>query len=303
VTYPIAGPPTPAYPSVWRDPTDVVGKRVGAFVLDLLPALLIVAGLFAFYATKRDYGSPEAAQRECTTINNNTDNGAVCLPIGTKTWVVSQSEVGGMALAVVGYWFIDSALLTGLVGYSLGKGLVGLRVIKQSDGSLAGIGRSTLRSVGWVVDAAPYCIPLLVGFIVSSTTKGHRRVGDMWARTLVVDKRDVGHPPAVPGLTMPMPAPMAWAPGGWPVTPPPPGPWQQPAPTEWQQPAPGPWQQPAPTTWQPPAQASGPSPVAPQPGVDTPLWDEARGTYIQFDPDDGRWLQWDTVAQQWVPIV
>ena len=58
-----------------------------------------------------------------------------------------------------------------------------------------------LRTVLWVVDAPPYCVPL-VGFITGVTTVGHRRVGDMVAKTYVVGRRDAGEPVVVPGAVV-----------------------------------------------------------------------------------------------------
>jgi hypothetical protein len=43
-------------------------------------------------------------------------------------------------------------------------------------------------------------------------------------------------------------------------------------------------------------------PIAGTPGVDAPLWDDARDAYIQWDPEIARWVQWDEAAQQWRPI-
>jgi hypothetical protein len=41
----------------------------------------------------------------------------------------------------------------------------------------------------------------LVGFIVALTSRGHRRVGDMAAKTFVVGGQYMGYPVAVPGMT------------------------------------------------------------------------------------------------------
>jgi hypothetical protein len=43
-------------------------------------------------------------------------------------------------------------------------------------------------------------------------------------------------------------------------------------------------------------------PAAGTPGVDAPLWDDARDAYIQWDPEIARWVQWDETARQWRPI-
>jgi hypothetical protein len=38
------------------------------------------------------------------------------------------------------------------------------------------------------------------------------------------------------------------------------------------------------------------------PGVDAPLWDADRSTYIQWDPELSLWVQWDNATQRWFPI-
>jgi hypothetical protein len=43
-------------------------------------------------------------------------------------------------------------------------------------------------------------------------------------------------------------------------------------------------------------------PISGAPGVDAPLWDDARDAYIQWDPEINRWVQWNETAQEWRPI-
>src|SRR3546814_18146228 len=74
------------------------------------------------------------------------------------------------------------------------------------DGRAPGLGKALLRWVLWVLDGFPYVLPL-VGGIVALTTVGHRRVGDMAAKTFVVDRGAMGSPIVVPGLTAPPPPP------------------------------------------------------------------------------------------------
>ena len=59
---------------------------------------------------------------------------------------------------------------------------------------------------------------------------------------------------------------------------------------------------------QPEAQDTAPTmpphpPVpAPRPGVDAPMWDDARDTYIQWDPELEEWMMWSETDSRWVPI-
>jgi len=38
------------------------------------------------------------------------------------------------------------------------------------------------------------------------------------------------------------------------------------------------------------------------PGIDAPLWDPERNTYIQWDPERDEWMQWSTEYDLWLPI-
>lgn len=68
---------------------------------------------------------------------------------------------------------------------TVGKMLLGIRVVRESTGRLPGLGGVALRSVLCVADGvASY----LMSFIVVLASPRRRRLGDMVARTLVVRK-------------------------------------------------------------------------------------------------------------------
>jgi hypothetical protein len=100
------------------------------------------------------------------------------------------------ALSLLNRWVLQA-----LTGASIGKHLVGLRVVR-ADGRIAGAGRILLRELLLGVDAA---IGGMVGLIAVLTTRSHQRVGDLAASTYVVRRADVGQPVALP----PRPAPVA----------------------------------------------------------------------------------------------
>lgn len=277
------------------DPTNVVGKRIGAWILDLVVYLILA---FAFSSITGgvemqtyDATSQEAAefycdawQEEndgfCGTTSNNGEHSAMTIkggPGGLLFWA------GHLAAY---------ALVQGLAGGSLGKLAVGLRVVDEN-GQVAGIGRSFVRTIAWILDAITCAIPVIGGVLLVST-KGHRRLGDMIAGTYVVDKDAVGQP-VTPGIS-PNPGQGAWGtPGagsGWPAA----GPGGFPgSPTTG-----NPW---TPSAGSPPP---GPGPVAPSSfgggNGEGPTWDPARNAYIQYDRDQGRWLQWDDNLKTWSPI-
>ena len=375
----------PTYAPV-HDPTAVMGRRFGAWIIDFVIGAILVLVLLLSFATRDSYGTASRAQSVCNDINDNVDN-YLCVPADTDVFLWKDTDIGIVFLIGLGYWFLNDAVLTGITGFSIGKGIVGLRVVRQRDGRLAGFGRSVGRWAMWIADWAPFCIPI-VGLVTANASKGHRRVGDMVAGTFVVDKRQVGLVPNVAGVNATAPTqavgyPGAYGPPPWPGAPgggappvpggyppawgtPPPAPWGAPqtppapwgapqTPPAWGTPPPAPWGAPAaPPPWsqpapQPPPDPSGagpmwapppapePTPAAPDwappgpieptavqsivgeapteqlpaitpphatggPGIDGPLWDDARDAYIQWDPDINRWVQWDDATRQWHPL-
>jgi uncharacterized RDD family membrane protein YckC len=382
----------PTYAPVY-DPTAVMGRRFGAWIIDFMIGAILMFALFLAFAEQHQFASTAQSQSYCDSIN--AGNEYVCGESAGTAFILKYEDGWIILLVGAGYWILNDAVLTGLAGFSIGKGIVGLRVVRQSDGQLAGFGRSFARWAMWIADIMPCGVPL-VGLITANASKGHRRVGDMVASTLVVDKHHVGTPPQVAGLTTgahPFPPAYTGAPGfppspaypgagypgapgmptypgpsGYPGTPGSPGapgspgyppawgaptptpgapPWGSPQPTHPQQPSVPPWGAPTgsgPVWAPPPASPEGsPAPWAPTPppsepapphgidptlvqpaisdqpvtrptpaveapaavsgpGVDGPLWDDARDAYIQWDHDINRWVQWDERTREWHPL-
>lgn len=249
------------------DPTAVFGRRVLAAVIDGV-VVLVPGGAIASsqmeYITRDRVGA--GFNHFCSDFMEQ--EGGTCVQFGDRAYF-NDNEVSVGNLAFLGLAFLLFVIIQGLTGWTVGKLVTGLRTVKE-DGSVVGIPKALVRWLLWVVDALP-CLGL-VGGITALTTKGHRRVGDMAAKTFVVQASAAGSPIVVPGLTA---APTSFTP----MTNAGPG-------------APGGWGAP------PPAGA----PPTPAPSTTGPQWDAARGTYIQWDPAQGRWLQWDEGTRTWVPI-
>lgn len=97
-------------------------------------------------------------------------------------------EIGFLVLTVVGLAvaLVYGFLLEGLYGYTPGKYLLGLVVVK-SDGSNCTLGASILRNLLWVVDALPTAN--LVAIVLILLTDDNQRVGDLVADTIVVKQQ------------------------------------------------------------------------------------------------------------------
>ena len=76
-------------------------------------------------------------------------------------------------------------LLEGLAGATIGKVVVGIRV-RRLDGSRISLGPATVRNLARVVDAFPYVVPYLLGGIAVIRSDTKQRLGDRWAKTVVI---------------------------------------------------------------------------------------------------------------------
>jgi uncharacterized RDD family membrane protein YckC len=185
-----------------RDPTNVVGRRIAAYVLIDLP-LTVVVTVAVLAATKSQSltGAPSDA---CTTLRNTTTFNGQCVQFGSHvyTWTGGRFFLGILVGAVVAA--ANTVVLQGITGASLGKMILGLRTV-DAQGQVCGIGRAFVRWLLLIVDGF-FCG--LVGLITVLVTHPHRRVGDMVANTYVVATGDLGVP--IPGASG-APPPYAYA--------------------------------------------------------------------------------------------
>lgn len=196
-----------ATPLAAADPTAVFARRAIAAIIDglviLVPTFLLLTASFEYLDVSALDRSAEAF---CTDYTDQ--QGGYCLNLTDVNDRVYFSEGPSGASSAL-YWGGTFALLVviqGLTGRTVGKALTGVRTVGE-DGAPPGLLKALLRWVLWAVDAFPYVVPLL-GPIVALTTQGHRRVGDMVAKTYVVRAGAAGAPIAVPGAA----GPPAWTP-------------------------------------------------------------------------------------------
>ncbi len=248
-----------AAPTV-TDPTAVVGRRVVAALVD---GAVVIGPALAIASSNMEYITRERVGRRFDDFCDDylDQFSGTCIQLGDTAYFSDDTANAG-SFAFLGLSILLLVVVQGLTGWTVGKLLTGLRTVRE-DGRAPGTGKAFVRWLLLIVDAIP-CIPL-VGFICALTTQGHRRVGDMAAKTFVVRSSAAGQPIGVPGMTVAPPAPEMYSTSTW----------NPPAATE-----------------TPPAPATGPA----------PQWDEARGTYIQWDPAASRWLQWDETTRTWSPI-
>lgn len=136
------------------DPTDVVGRRIAAGLVDvlLLVVLLVVVGV-AFGQAKTS---------------------------GTSANVTLH---GGPALVYFALLLLYCFATEAAFGRTPGKALLGLRVVR-ADGAPAGLASVAVRTLLRLIDGLP--VLYLLGVIVVIATGRHQRVGDLAGRTLVI---------------------------------------------------------------------------------------------------------------------
>jgi uncharacterized RDD family membrane protein YckC len=139
---------------------DVVGTRVGQYIVDALVAAVPMIVLFVL--------------------------GGILMGV---------SNSGGLAVigGIIYFFGYIAALVSGFAVYAWwpsthggqtpGMGWLGLRIVREEDGGEPTLGQHALRWVLLIVDGA---FAGIVGLIIMSTSQRKQRLGDMAAHTLVV---------------------------------------------------------------------------------------------------------------------
>ncbi|MEQ8718874.1 MAG: RDD family protein [Acidimicrobiales bacterium] len=267
-----------------RDPRRVLGRRVGAYAIDALIGFGISLILFFALAERIDKPPLLDGDLACDLIESS-ESASLCFAGGDTLYYATDSQAALIFLIPVGYWFLLNGIVQGLTGATIGKAILGLRVVDEQ-GAICGIPKALGRTIVGIVDSLPTAMG--VGFLVAVNRSDRRRLGDMAARTNVVRSYDVGSPPNVA-----VSQPTTWTPPppgqGMGQTPPPPGQGMGQTPPPTQMPAPS--SPPAPTQ-------SGDVPAGAEDG---PVWDAARGRYVQIQAGSGRLLEFDDATQSWRP--
>jgi uncharacterized RDD family membrane protein YckC len=126
-------------------------------------------------------------------ITRVTSGIATTMGSGGFTSFTTQTTVDWPWLALV--WVTYYAVLEGLFGATIGKGLAGVRVT-DLEGRRIGWQATLVRNLARLLDVLPFAY--LLGGILTLATKRHQRLGDMLAGTIVVPLSVVTYPPLPP---------------------------------------------------------------------------------------------------------
>ncbi|HET7869074.1 MAG TPA: RDD family protein [Actinomycetota bacterium] len=145
-------PPPPA----WEPSYAPLGMRAKALAVDLLLALVVVIPLALL------------------SDGFNSSNGLLRIRFSAPP----------ILLAMV-LWMAYMTLMEGKYGASVGKRATGLIVVTE-DGLPIELEAALIRNALRFLDAFPYVVPYLLGFIVANRSPKRQRFGDRVAETIVV---------------------------------------------------------------------------------------------------------------------
>ena len=180
--------PPPGY-AARRDPTSVLGRRVVAYLIDLIVPTVLFVILFASSATTVDKSSTLFEGRDICSVLRAEESVSMCFESTDKAYTLTGNEAVLVLAAPLLVGLANWVLLQGVAGASVGKMVTGLRVV-DANGDDAGIGRNFARWVLLIVDS----LCLVLGLVVAAASTPHRRVGDFVAGTFVVGRLDAGVP-------------------------------------------------------------------------------------------------------------
>ena len=126
-------------------------------------------------------------------VTRVTSGVATTMGTGGYSSFTTQTTVDWAWLALV--WVTYYAVLEGLFGASVGKGLAGLRVT-DLEGRRIDWQAAVVRNLARLIDVIPFAY--LLGGVLTLATRQHQRLGDRLAGTIVVPVDAVAGPPLEP---------------------------------------------------------------------------------------------------------
>ena len=103
--------------------------------------------------------------------------------VGSANWNGTMPALPTLLYGVIVVLYY--ILLEGYLGQTVGKMLLGIKVVREDNGEVPGLGGATIRTLLRIVDGI---FNYLVAFITVLISGKNQRFGDMAAHTLVVRK-------------------------------------------------------------------------------------------------------------------
>ena len=140
-----------------QEDVHVTGRRILAILVDG-----VVLGI-PFWLLSSLFGT--------TSVANGGNAGASMSGLATLIYVV--------------IFLLYYILMEGYLGQTVGKMLLGIKVVREDTDGVPGLGAATIRTLMRIIDGL---FGYLVGFIAVMASAKRQRLGDMAAHTLVVRK-------------------------------------------------------------------------------------------------------------------
>jgi uncharacterized RDD family membrane protein YckC len=103
--------------------------------------------------------------------------------VGPANWNGSMPALPSVLyVVIIAFYYI---LLEGYLGQTVGKMLLGIKVVREDNGEVPGLGGASIRTLLRIIDGL---FSYLVAFIAVLISGKNQRLGDMAAHTLVVRK-------------------------------------------------------------------------------------------------------------------
>ncbi|WP_299053570.1 RDD family protein [uncultured Nocardioides sp.] len=145
------------------------GKRVGAYLID---SLLIFLGYIPILIGAAIAGASTDAQ-------GNVSGGAVA--VGLILYLVGL-------VAMLGIFIWNTCLKQGKTGYSVGKGVLGIKLVSEQTGQPIGGGMAFVRQLAHILDS----LPCYLGFLWPLWDQKRQTFADKILSTVVLDQPKQG---------------------------------------------------------------------------------------------------------------
>jgi len=174
----LPGAPTAVSIDVAAATGQALPRRLGALIVDALVISLL-----------------EAIVNGTFGVTRVTSGVVPSMTTGSFASFTTQTTVDWFWLTLL--WVAYYAVLEALFGATVGKRLAGLRVT-DLEGRPIGWQAAILRNLGRLLDALPFLY--LLGGILTLSSRQHQRLGDRFARTIVVPAEVAVHASFPPGI-------------------------------------------------------------------------------------------------------
>ena len=170
------------------NPKAVLVRRAVAWSIDSFLILILISVVVITTAERYDAPSGLSEKEICSQLSDASDN---CLQVLDEVLVFDLGVKSPIFWIPFFGLVVNFVVLTGFMGFSIGKLLMGIRVISREDRKFPGLTAAVGRTLPWIVVTA---IPqiglglLLVEIALVISSSENRRLGDRIAGTLVISR-------------------------------------------------------------------------------------------------------------------